>query len=154
MQPGRGLRLREHGCGHDLVEQVGPLEQAPVAGRVEDDHLLLGCLQQLEPFVGEGGSASGWRDLWPCRRHSDGRSLNAIEEFDDDQVWRHPTHHCQRGPRRIVWGPLTVLALLVVVNGLGEETGWRGFLQPTPQRVLPPRLAILAVAVRCKPPVK
>ncbi|MDT5040923.1 MAG: protease family protein [Actinoplanes sp.] len=45
------------------------------------------------------------------------------------------------------WGPLTVLALLIVVNGLGEETGWRGFLQPTLQRVLPPRLAILAVAV-------
>ena len=45
------------------------------------------------------------------------------------------------------WGPLTVLALLIVVNGLGEETGWRGFLQPTLQRVLPPRLAIPAVAV-------
>jgi CAAX protease family protein len=39
-----------------------------------------------------------------------------------------------------------VLVLLVVVNGLGEETGWRGFLQPMLQRVLPPRLAILAVA--------
>jgi membrane protease YdiL (CAAX protease family) len=45
------------------------------------------------------------------------------------------------------WGPLTVLALLLVVNGLGEETGWRGFLQPALQRVLAPRLAILAVAV-------
>ncbi len=44
------------------------------------------------------------------------------------------------------WGPLTVLVLLIVVNGLGEETGWRGFLQPALQRVLPPRLAILAVA--------
>jgi membrane protease YdiL (CAAX protease family) len=44
------------------------------------------------------------------------------------------------------WGPVAVLTLLIVVNGLGEETGWRGFLQPILQRVLSPRLAILAVA--------
>jgi membrane protease YdiL (CAAX protease family) len=44
------------------------------------------------------------------------------------------------------WGPVPVLVLLIVVNGLGEETGWRGFLQPTLQRVLSPRPAILAVA--------
>src|SRR5436190_10576427 len=44
------------------------------------------------------------------------------------------------------WGGLAVLVLLVLVNGLGEETGWRGFLQPTLQRRMRPLYAILVVA--------
>jgi membrane protease YdiL (CAAX protease family) len=63
-----------------------------------------------------------------------GRSLPRWEEFG--RINGFPT-----------WGPLLVLALLLVVNGVGEETGWRGFLQPALQRILPPRPAILAVAV-------
>lgn len=43
-------------------------------------------------------------------------------------------------------GPLGVLLLLVVVNGIGEETGWRGFLQPALQRRVPVRTATLTVA--------
>jgi membrane protease YdiL (CAAX protease family) len=45
------------------------------------------------------------------------------------------------------WGMLGVLALLVVVNGLGEETGWRGYLQAALQRRMRPLLAMLVVAV-------
>lgn len=45
------------------------------------------------------------------------------------------------------WGALSLLGLLVVVNGLGEETGWRGFLQPALQRCMRPRYAMLVVAV-------
>jgi membrane protease YdiL (CAAX protease family) len=36
--------------------------------------------------------------------------------------------------------------LLLVVTGLGEETGWRGFLQPVLQRRMRPLLAVLVVA--------
>jgi membrane protease YdiL (CAAX protease family) len=43
-------------------------------------------------------------------------------------------------------GPIGVLVLLVVVNGIGEETGWRGLLQPTLQRRKPVRAATLTVA--------
>lgn len=42
-------------------------------------------------------------------------------------------------------GPIGVLALLVVVNGLGEETGWRGFLQPTLQQLGSAKQATLTV---------
>jgi membrane protease YdiL (CAAX protease family) len=45
------------------------------------------------------------------------------------------------------WGVLPVVGLLVVVNGLGEETGWRGFLQPALQQRMRPLLAMLVVAV-------
>jgi membrane protease YdiL (CAAX protease family) len=45
------------------------------------------------------------------------------------------------------WGPVGVLALLVVLNGFGEEVGWRGYLQPTLQRRLRPVPAMLIVAV-------
>ena len=44
-------------------------------------------------------------------------------------------------------GPLGVLALLVVVNGLGEEAGWRGFLQPTLQRDRPIERAALTATL-------
>lgn len=43
-------------------------------------------------------------------------------------------------------GPVGVLVLLVVVNGFGEEIGWRGYLQPTRQREVPVRRATLTVA--------
>jgi membrane protease YdiL (CAAX protease family) len=46
-----------------------------------------------------------------------------------------------------IWGAAGVLVLLVVVNGLGEETGWRGFLQPLLQRSMRPLAAMLVVAV-------
>jgi membrane protease YdiL (CAAX protease family) len=46
-----------------------------------------------------------------------------------------------------LWGPVAVAALLVVVNGLGEEGGWRGFLQPTLQARMRPLFAIAVVAV-------
>ena len=45
------------------------------------------------------------------------------------------------------WGPVGVLALLLVVNGLGEETGWRGYLQPALQRRVRPLTAMLIVAL-------
>jgi membrane protease YdiL (CAAX protease family) len=32
------------------------------------------------------------------------------------------------------WGVLFVWAMFVIVNGLGEETGWRGFVYPTLRR--------------------
>jgi membrane protease YdiL (CAAX protease family) len=38
------------------------------------------------------------------------------------------------------------VAILLVVVGLGEETGWRGFLQPVLQRRMRPLLAVLVVA--------
>jgi uncharacterized protein len=44
------------------------------------------------------------------------------------------------------WGLLGVLALLVMA-ALGEEAGWRGFLQPTLQRRVRPLLAMLVVAI-------
>ena len=44
------------------------------------------------------------------------------------------------------WTVLGVAILLVVVNGLGEEAGWRGFLQPVLQRRMRPVLAVLVVA--------
>jgi len=40
-------------------------------------------------------------------------------------------------------GPIGVLLMLVVVNGIGEEAGWRGFLQPALQRVHPIKQATL-----------
>lgn len=43
------------------------------------------------------------------------------------------------------WGLGGVLLLLVLVNGFGEETGWRGFLQPRLQRRLSPLAAITVV---------
>jgi CAAX protease family protein len=46
-----------------------------------------------------------------------------------------------------IWGPVGVLALLVLVNGLGEETGWRGYLQPALQRRMRPLFAMLLVAL-------
>ena len=42
-------------------------------------------------------------------------------------------------------GPLGVLALLIVVNGVGEEAGWRGFLQPALQHDRPVKTATLTV---------
>lgn len=42
-------------------------------------------------------------------------------------------------------GPIGVLLLLVVVNGIGEEAGWRGFLQPTLQEAYPVKKATLMV---------
>jgi len=44
------------------------------------------------------------------------------------------------------WGPVGVVTLLVLVNGLGEETGWRGFLQDSLQRRVRPLVAMLVVA--------
>jgi membrane protease YdiL (CAAX protease family) len=46
----------------------------------------------------------------------------------------------------VSWGLAGTLLLLLVVNALGEETGWRGFLQTELQRYLRPRWAILVVA--------
>ena len=40
-------------------------------------------------------------------------------------------------------GPVGVAAVLVVVNGFGEETGWRGFLLPALQRRFTPLTAML-----------
>jgi len=44
------------------------------------------------------------------------------------------------------WGPLGVLALLMLA-ALGEETGWRGYLQPALQRRMRPLFAMLVVAL-------
>jgi membrane protease YdiL (CAAX protease family) len=44
------------------------------------------------------------------------------------------------------WGLPGVLVLLLVA-ALGEETGWRGFLQPTLQRHLRPLFAMIVVAI-------
>ncbi len=44
------------------------------------------------------------------------------------------------------WGPVGVLALLLL-GALGEETGWRGYLQPALQRRMRPLLAMLVVAL-------
>ncbi|WP_214401416.1 CPBP family intramembrane glutamic endopeptidase [Pseudonocardia lacus] len=45
------------------------------------------------------------------------------------------------------WGPLLVGLVVVVVNGVGEETGWRGFALPALQRRLAPLAAMLVLAV-------
>jgi membrane protease YdiL (CAAX protease family) len=42
---------------------------------------------------------------------------------------------------------LVVWLYAVVVNGLGEETGWRGFLQPLLQRSFRPLTAVLLVSL-------
>jgi membrane protease YdiL (CAAX protease family) len=46
-----------------------------------------------------------------------------------------------------VWGPVLVGAVIVVVNGFGEETGWRGFALPALQRRFDPLTAMLVLAV-------
>jgi CAAX protease family protein len=46
-----------------------------------------------------------------------------------------------------LWGVAGVLAILVGVNGLGEETGWRGLLQPALQQRMRPLAAVLVVSV-------
>ena len=45
------------------------------------------------------------------------------------------------------WGVLGVAAVIVLVNALGEETGWRGYLQPALQQRLSPLSATGVVAV-------
>jgi uncharacterized protein len=45
------------------------------------------------------------------------------------------------------WGVVGVVAAVVLVNGLGEEAGWRGYLQPTLQRRFSPLVATGIVAV-------
>jgi membrane protease YdiL (CAAX protease family) len=44
------------------------------------------------------------------------------------------------------WGPVGVLVLLVL-GALGEETGWRGYLQPALQHRMRPLVAMLVVAL-------
>ena len=45
------------------------------------------------------------------------------------------------------WGLAGVIAVIVVVGGLGEETGWRGYLQPALQERMRPLAATGVVAV-------
>jgi len=44
------------------------------------------------------------------------------------------------------WGPLGVGAAIVMINGFGEETGWRGYAVPRLQRRYPPLTATMIVA--------
>jgi uncharacterized protein len=44
------------------------------------------------------------------------------------------------------WGGVGVVATVVLVNGFGEETGWRGYVQPLLQRRHGPLVATLGVA--------
>jgi membrane protease YdiL (CAAX protease family) len=46
-----------------------------------------------------------------------------------------------------VWGPVLVAVVVVLVNGFGEETGWRGFVLPNWQRRVGPLAATLLVAL-------
>jgi membrane protease YdiL (CAAX protease family) len=45
------------------------------------------------------------------------------------------------------WGPLGVGLVVVLVNGFGEETGWRGFALPALQRRFGPLAAMLVLAL-------
>jgi uncharacterized protein len=45
------------------------------------------------------------------------------------------------------WGPVLVVAVIVVVNGFGEETGWRGYALPALQRRFSPLTSMLLLAV-------
>lgn len=45
------------------------------------------------------------------------------------------------------WGPVTVAVIVVLVNGFGEETGWRGFALPALQRRFGPLAGMLLVAL-------
>jgi membrane protease YdiL (CAAX protease family) len=45
------------------------------------------------------------------------------------------------------WGALAVAGTILVVNGFGEETGWRGYAFPHLQRIRSPLAATLIVAV-------
>ena len=60
---------------------------------------------------------------------------------------RWPSDPVVGGPAVGGPGVSAVVVLLVVVNGLGEETGWRGFLQPALQRHMRPLYATGVVAV-------
>ena len=44
------------------------------------------------------------------------------------------------------WGPLGVGAAIVMINGFGEETGWRGYALPRLQRRYPPLTTTMIVA--------
>jgi membrane protease YdiL (CAAX protease family) len=44
------------------------------------------------------------------------------------------------------WGAVGVVAIVFLVNGFGEETGWRGYVQPALQRRHSPLVATLGVA--------
>ena len=50
-----------------------------------------------------------------------------------------------------LWGLLAVFALAVLVNGFGEETGWRGFALPGLQRAHRPLTASLLAVGACRP---
>jgi len=45
------------------------------------------------------------------------------------------------------WGPLLVGVVLVLVNGFGEETGWRGYALPALQRRFGPLASMLLLAL-------
>jgi uncharacterized protein len=45
------------------------------------------------------------------------------------------------------WGPVLVGVVIVLVNGFGEETGWRGYALPALQRRFGPLTAMLVLAV-------
>ena len=44
------------------------------------------------------------------------------------------------------WGAVGVVVIVFLVNGFGEETGWRGYVQPALQRRHSPLVATLGVA--------
>lgn len=45
------------------------------------------------------------------------------------------------------WGPVGVVLVLVLVNGFGEETGWRGFALPALQRRFSPLTSMLLLTL-------
>lgn len=95
-----GRCLTEHDVGHHLVEALGLLEQGPVAGGVELDHLLPGRLHRIEPLVCElGPGARLVASLHQVDR--DVETTGVVSQIDMLDLW---IQDAERVGLLVLWG--------------------------------------------------